>query len=206
MMLVTVRPRGVRARALCLAAFAGAFAARAGTGPAAASAPVKHATFETFREAVSAPVFGDLPEAPQARQDPGRRHLSKTHYFVDKGQQRGSRTRTWSSSRNSCARSSREVPALHHRQVLPDPGISDYDRTLFAFAAYNAGPTRVRSLRRKAAKQRLDPNVWFGNVEVVASQVVGTETVHDVSNISKYYLAYRMIESRRDEKKPQAAR
>jgi membrane-bound lytic murein transglycosylase MltF len=91
-------------------------------------------------------------------------------------------------------------------KYFSDPGIDDYDRTLFAFAAYNAGPTRIRSLRKKAARQRLDPNVWFGNVEIVASQVIGTETVHYVSNISKYYLAYRMIENRRDEKKPQAAR
>jgi membrane-bound lytic murein transglycosylase MltF len=91
-------------------------------------------------------------------------------------------------------------------KYFSDPGISDYDRTLFAFAAYNAGPTRVQRFRKKAARQRLDPNVWFGNVEVVASQMIGTETVHYVSNISKYYLAYRMIENRRAEKKPQAAR
>src|SRR5947209_13646074 len=80
-------------------------------------------------------------------------------------------------------------------KYFSDPQISDYDRTLFAFAAYNAGPTRVRSLRKKAARQQLDPNVWFGNVEMVASQVVGTETVHYVSNISKYYLAYRIIDT-----------
>ncbi|MFL5363675.1 MAG: transglycosylase SLT domain-containing protein [Myxococcales bacterium] len=91
-------------------------------------------------------------------------------------------------------------------KYFSDPEISDYDRTLFAFAAYNAGPTRVQSLRKKAARQRLDPNVWFGNVEIVASQVVGSETVHYVSNISKYYLAYRMIENRRDERDPQAVR
>ncbi|MFL5420983.1 MAG: hypothetical protein ACJ79Y_09480, partial [Myxococcales bacterium] len=59
-MRVIVHPRGVRAGALCLlylAAFAAAFAARAGTATEAASAPAKHATFETFREAVSAPTF-----------------------------------------------------------------------------------------------------------------------------------------------------
>src|SRR5215813_4554786 len=86
-----------------------------------------------------------------------------------------------------------------------DPAISDLDRTLFAFAAYNAGPHRIQSLRKKAAAQGLDPNAWFGNVEQVASQVMGLETVHYVSNISKYYLAYRMVESRRRERQEAAA-
>jgi len=86
------------------------------------------------------------------------------------------------------------------------PAISDLDRMLFAFAAYNAGPTRIQSLRKKAALQGLDANVWFGNVEYVASQVIGLETVHYVSNISKYYLAYRMIENRRGERTAAEAR
>jgi len=90
-------------------------------------------------------------------------------------------------------------------KYFSDPAIGDLDRTLLAFAAYNAGPRRIQTLRTKAARRGLDPNVWFGNVEVMASQVIGTETVHYVSNISKYYLAYRMIESRRGEKKAAAA-
>jgi membrane-bound lytic murein transglycosylase MltF len=85
-------------------------------------------------------------------------------------------------------------------KYFSDPAIGDLDRTLFAFAAYNAGPQRIQSLRKKAARQGLDPNVWFGNVEAVSSQVIGTETVHYVSNISKYYLAYRMVENRRRER------
>ena len=52
----------------------------------------------------------------------------------------------------------------------------------------------------------LDANVWFGNVEAIASQAIGTETVHYVSNISKYYLAYRMIENRRHERTAADAR
>ena len=86
-----------------------------------------------------------------------------------------------------------------------DPAISDLDRTLFAFAAYNAGPRRIQSMRRKASVRGLDANVWFGNVEAIASGVMGMETVHYVSNISKYYLAYRMVENRRREKKEAAA-
>ena len=75
----------------------------------------------------------------------------------------------------------------------------DMDRlnqALFAFAAYNAGPARVAGLRRKAEEMGLDPDVWFGNVEVVAAREIGRETVQYVSNIYKYYVAYRLIADR----------
>jgi membrane-bound lytic murein transglycosylase MltF len=71
------------------------------------------------------------------------------------------------------------------------------DKVLFAFASYNAGPARVRQLRQEATKRGLDPNVWFQNVEYVAAEKVGQETVTYVSNIYKYYIGYRlMLESR----------
>ena len=34
--------------------------------------------------------------------------------------------------------------------------------------------------------------MWFGNVERVASERIGRETVTYVSNIYKYYIAYRL--------------
>ncbi|MGE5237285.1 MAG: lytic transglycosylase F, partial [Chloroflexota bacterium] len=37
-----------------------------------------------------------------------------------------------------------------------------------------------------------DPNVWFRNVEVIAAARIGRETVQYVSNIYKYYIAYRL--------------
>ena len=64
---------------------------------------------------------------------------------------------------------------------------------LFAVASYNAGPARIRQLRRKAEAQGLDPNRWFNNVELVAAQDIGRETVQYVANIYKYYLAYKMV-------------
>ena len=67
------------------------------------------------------------------------------------------------------------------------------DKSLFAFASYNAGPGRIRQLRREAAKRGLDPNVWFQNVEYVAAEKIGQETVTYVSNIYKYYIAYRLV-------------
>src|SRR5262245_27774321 len=77
-------------------------------------------------------------------------------------------------------------------QYFDDPGIDSVNRHLFAFAAYNAGPTRIQELRRKTAARRLDPNRWFGNVEQLAAREIGRETVQYVSNIYKYYIAYTM--------------
>jgi membrane-bound lytic murein transglycosylase MltF len=73
-----------------------------------------------------------------------------------------------------------------------DPEIDRFNQTLLAFAAYNAGPARVAKLRGKAVEQGYDPNIWFDNVEVIAAQDIGRETVQYVSNILKYYVAYRL--------------
>jgi membrane-bound lytic murein transglycosylase MltF len=73
-----------------------------------------------------------------------------------------------------------------------DEPMDALNKGLFAFASYNAGPARIRQLREKAAARGLDPNRWFNNVEVVAAESIGRETVQYVSNIYKYYLAYQM--------------
>ncbi|HSA70194.1 MAG TPA: transporter substrate-binding domain-containing protein [Burkholderiales bacterium] len=66
------------------------------------------------------------------------------------------------------------------------------NKTLFSFAAYNAGPGRVQELRARAEKRGLNPNVWFNNVELIAAERIGAETVTYVSNIYKYYVAYKL--------------
>ena len=81
-----------------------------------------------------------------------------------------------------------------------DEPMDRLNKGLFTFAAYNAGPGRIAQLRKLAAKRGLDPNVWFNNVEVVAFEKIGRETVQYVSNIYKYYLAYQMIEEQRAER------
>jgi membrane-bound lytic murein transglycosylase MltF len=81
-----------------------------------------------------------------------------------------------------------------------DEPMEKLDKALFTFAAYNCGPGRVRQLRRLAAKRGLDPNVWFGNVEQIASERIGRETVTYVSNIYKYYLAYKLVVEERERK------
>ena len=74
-----------------------------------------------------------------------------------------------------------------------DEPMTKLDKALFAFASYNAGAARIAGLRKEAAKRGLDPNVWFHNVEYVAAEKIGAETVTYVSNIFKYYVAYRLI-------------
>ncbi len=74
-----------------------------------------------------------------------------------------------------------------------DEPMDALNKGLFTFASYNAGPARIRQLREKAAARGLDPNVWFNNVEVVAAESIGRETVQYVANIYKYYLAYQMV-------------
>lgn len=71
--------------------------------------------------------------------------------------------------------------------------MTNLNKALFTFASYNAGPGRVAQLRQEAKRRGLDPNVWFGNVEYVAAEKIGQETVTYVSNIYKYYVAYRLI-------------
>jgi hypothetical protein len=39
----------------------------------------------------------------------------------------------------------------------------------------------------------LNSNKWFKNVELVAAKRIGRETVQYVSNIYKYFIAYRLI-------------
>jgi membrane-bound lytic murein transglycosylase MltF len=81
-------------------------------------------------------------------------------------------------------------------RYFDDPAISPLDQTLFAFAAYNAGPARIVQLRKAAEQAGLDPNVWMDHVERVAARDIGQETVQYVANIFKYYLAYSMLEKR----------
>ena len=55
-------------------------------------------------------------------------------------------------------------------------------------------------MRKEAAKRGLNPNVWFDNVERVAAEKIGRETVTYVSNIYKYYVAYTLALEQRTER------
>jgi membrane-bound lytic murein transglycosylase MltF len=79
-------------------------------------------------------------------------------------------------------------------EYFKDEPMDDLNKLLMTLAAYNAGPGRLRQLRREASARGLNPNVWFGNVERIASERIGRETVSYVGNIYKYYVAYRLVQ------------
>jgi membrane-bound lytic murein transglycosylase MltF len=78
-------------------------------------------------------------------------------------------------------------------KFFADEKMDDLNKLLMTFASYNAGPGRISQLRRETARKGLDPNIWFGNVERVVSERIGRETVTYVSNIYKYYVAYKLL-------------
>ena len=88
--------------------------------------------------------------------------------------------------------------AVTKEAFFNDAPMDKLNKELFTFAAYNAGPGRIQQLRRQAEKRGLNPNVWFGNVERIASERIGRETVTYVSNIYKYYVAYRLVVEERE--------
>jgi membrane-bound lytic murein transglycosylase MltF len=81
---------------------------------------------------------------------------------------------------------------INNRYFEKEP-MDDRNKILFSFASYNAGPAKIARLRKRARKAGLDPNIWFRNVEIIAARRIGRETVQYVSNIYKYYTAYRLI-------------
>lgn len=85
-------------------------------------------------------------------------------------------------------------------RYFADEKMDELNKGLFAFAAYNAGPAKVAKLRKEAERMGLDPNIWFRNVELVAAKRMGRETVQYVSNIYKYYVAYKLISEIADKK------
>ena len=81
---------------------------------------------------------------------------------------------------------------------FPDAKFSEANRTLFAFASYNAGPGNISKMRKEAIRRGLDPDKWFNNVEIVVSEKIGLETTTYVRNIYKYYVAYRLTLAAQD--------
>jgi membrane-bound lytic murein transglycosylase MltF len=86
-------------------------------------------------------------------------------------------------------------------QYYKDEPMDDLNKLLITLASYNCGPGRMRQLRAEAAKRGLNPNLWFGNVERIASERIGRETVTYVANIYKYYVAYRLALDQAEERR-----
>jgi membrane-bound lytic murein transglycosylase MltF len=77
-------------------------------------------------------------------------------------------------------------------QYFKDAKFDEQNRTLFAFASYNAGPGNISKMRTEAQRRGLDPDKWFNNVEIVTAEKIGIETTTYVRNIFKYYVSYKL--------------
>lgn len=75
------------------------------------------------------------------------------------------------------------------------------ERTWFALAAYNTGVGRVEEARRLARKLELDPNRWFGNVEVAMQRMAKVrgdarcgQAIIYMQNVRSIYSTYRYLQ------------
>jgi len=78
-------------------------------------------------------------------------------------------------------------------KYLAGAHFDEANRSLFAFACYNAGPGNINRMREEARKRKLDPDKWFNNVELVTAEKIGLQTPTYVRNIYKYYVAYKLM-------------
>ncbi|PSW21902.1 lytic transglycosylase F [Photobacterium sanctipauli] len=78
-------------------------------------------------------------------------------------------------------------------QYIADDETDEINQLYFALASYNAGPNRIRRLRKVAEERGFDPTKWFNNVEVVVREEVGLEPITYVGNINRYYTIYKQI-------------
>ena len=81
---------------------------------------------------------------------------------------------------------------------LDDPALDTDDRMFMLLATYNAGPGNLQKARRMARESGLDPDRWFGHVEAVVAREVGREPIDYVSNVYKYYIAYKFARDREE--------
>jgi membrane-bound lytic murein transglycosylase MltF len=83
-------------------------------------------------------------------------------------------------------------------RYFKDAKFDEQNRTLFAFASYNAGPGNISKMRKETRQRGLDPDQWFNNVEIVTAEKIGIETTTYVRNIFKYYAAYKLSTQAQD--------
>jgi membrane-bound lytic murein transglycosylase MltF len=69
-----------------------------------------------------------------------------------------------------------------------DAHFNDKNRFLFGIASYNAGGRTIAALRHRARDKGYNPDLWFDNVERVASR----HSVEYVRSVYNYYAAYKL--------------
>ena len=93
---------------------------------------------------------------------------------------------------NNIKAGSKYLRFIYDNYYADKKNIDDLNKALFSFASYNAGPRKITNMRKLAGKMGFNSNIWFNNVEIAAAKKIGRETVQYVSNIYKYYIAYRL--------------
>ncbi|PSU34052.1 lytic transglycosylase F [Photobacterium lutimaris] len=78
-------------------------------------------------------------------------------------------------------------------RYVTDDDTDELNQLYFALASYNAGPNRIRRLRKVAEERGYDPTKWFNNVEVIVKEEVGMEPITYVGNINRYFTIYKQI-------------
>ena len=91
--------------------------------------------------------------------------------------------------------------ALLRDHFFNDRNLVPEERYRFILAAYNAGPTAISRMRKRAKELGYDHDKWFNNVEIVTLKEIGVQPVDYVRNIEKYYLAYSLSEFCEDDRK-----
>lgn len=79
------------------------------------------------------------------------------------------------------------------QHYVTDDDTDELNQLYFALASYNAGPNRIRRLRKVAEERGYDPTKWFNNVEVIVKEEVGMEPITYVGNINRYFTIYKQI-------------
>ena len=106
---------------------------------------------------------------------------------------------TWTVSRTTSTRAS-STCASCAIAISRIQGIDPLDQGLCSRSPPTTpGPRAWRSCGRRPTAVGLDPNQWFGNVEIIAAREIGRETVDYVSNIYKYYSAYKAFAARQED-------
>ena len=101
---------------------------------------------------------------------------------------------------NNVKAGSKYLRFIYDNYYADKQNMDDLNKMLFSFASYNAGPRKITRMRKLADEMGLDKNIWFNNVELAAAKKIGRETVQYVSNIYKYYIAYRLVEEHKQGK------
>ena len=82
---------------------------------------------------------------------------------------------------------------IKSRYFDPNLEMTEATRLRMSLAAYNAGPATVLKAMKLAKKMKLNPNVWFRQVELAMLKMKKVEPVNYVSEINKRYISYHLL-------------